>query len=391
MSCTLCSCQSDLHKMRYRLLDCSSNTCKDESESVLPERTCTWRGKQLTCLATNQVSICEFGTHASGPPSPPKKKKLTASQKTFCKEMALHNLRPMRIRNALSRKFETPLENLPDLRGVQNFVNHHSRTYLENHDRHDKIRDWVHARAFTGAESMDQTFTFGWELDSQGKPIVGNGSDERPFVVGLSTKALMMRMLLPPDSFLLHVDGTYKTNQRGYPVVVIGISDRSRSFHLVALFIVSQETEPIFKTVLLSLRRQFNCVTQKDLAVRYAMADADQAQYNALYSVFGDTPDYQFLMCFFHVMKNVHQATKSFPSLVKASIVRALYDLHFARCESSYLQLLGQILQNWMMDPCLFQFAMYMKGQWLSGRFAAWQSFRTPSGVITLPWSCPRG
>jgi hypothetical protein len=108
----------------------------------------------------------------------------------------------------------------------------------------------------------------------------------------------MMRMLLPPDAFLLHVDGTYKTNQRGYPVAVIGISDRSRRFHLVALFIVSQETEPIVKTVLLSLRRQFNCVTQKDLAVRFVIADADQVQYNALYSVFGDTTGYQFLMCF---------------------------------------------------------------------------------------------
>jgi hypothetical protein len=56
--------------------------------------------------------------------------------------------------------------------------------------------------------------------------------------------------------------------------------------------------EQILKTVLLALRRQFYCVTQKDLAMRYAMADTDQAQYNALYSVFGDTTGYQFLMCF---------------------------------------------------------------------------------------------
>jgi uncharacterized protein with von Willebrand factor type A (vWA) domain len=122
--------------------------------------------------------------------------------------------------------------------------------------------------------------------------------------------------------------------------------------------------EQILKTVLLSLRRQFYCVTQKDLAMRYAMADTDQAQYNALYSVFGDTPNY-------HVMKNVHKTTKRFLSLVEASIVRALYDLHFERCETSYLQSPGQILQSWMMVSCLFQFAVYMNGQWLPGRFAA--------------------
>jgi hypothetical protein len=42
MSCTLFSCPSDLHKMRYRLLACSSNTYKDESISVLPDYTCIW-------------------------------------------------------------------------------------------------------------------------------------------------------------------------------------------------------------------------------------------------------------------------------------------------------------------------------------------------------------
>ncbi|KAG2874446.1 hypothetical protein PC116_g27434 [Phytophthora cactorum] len=67
-------------------------------------------------------------------------------------------------------------------------------------------------------------------------------------------------------------------NHRGYPVVVVGISDRARVFHLVAVFTVSQETQPVLEAVLLSLRRLFYCITNKDLLVRYAMADADHAQ-----------------------------------------------------------------------------------------------------------------
>ncbi|KAG2777508.1 hypothetical protein PC129_g15334 [Phytophthora cactorum] len=62
----------------------------------------------------NRGSIYEFGGHASDAMSP-KKKKLTTSQKTFCREMAEHNLRPMRIRHSLSKKFDSPLENLPAL------------------------------------------------------------------------------------------------------------------------------------------------------------------------------------------------------------------------------------------------------------------------------------
>jgi len=47
-----------------------------------------------------------------------------------------------------------------------------------------------------------------------------------------------------PGSFILHIDATYKLSQVRYPVVVGGRSDRSdraRQFHLVAVFVVSQE------------------------------------------------------------------------------------------------------------------------------------------------------
>ncbi|KAG3088830.1 hypothetical protein PI125_g18229 [Phytophthora idaei] len=93
---------------------------------------------------------------------------------------------------------------------------------------------------------MLQAFTFGWQMVNTGKPIVGNRSDEEPLIVGPSTKALMLRLMVPPDSFILHLGATYKMNQCEYPVLAVGLSDRSRIFHLVALFIISQETQPVF-------------------------------------------------------------------------------------------------------------------------------------------------
>ncbi|KAG3187086.1 hypothetical protein C6341_g3458 [Phytophthora cactorum] len=99
---------------------------------------------------------------------------------------------------------------------------------------------------------MTQTFTFGWEMDNAGKPIVGNGADEKPFIVGLSTKALMLRLMVPPESFIMHLDGMYKMNQCEYPVLVVGRSTISTS------------------TIL--------WMTQKHLIVKYALADGDKAQ-----------------------------------------------------------------------------------------------------------------
>nr|CAI72252.1 hypothetical protein PI35.0030 [Phytophthora infestans] len=375
MACSMCIDAE--HKMRYRLLTCSSGLCCEASELD-----CEWRGKIVTCLETAHVSIFEYGAHNTRVSSP-NSKKLTTTQKIYCRELADEHLRPMRIRHALARKFSTPLEDLPPLKTVQNFVNNYSRTYLENHDRVQELRAWVHARAYTGLETMTQTFTFGWKLDSSGKPIVGNGSDEKPFIVGLSTKALMLRLTVPPQNFILHVDGTYKMNQCDYPVIVVGISDRSRRFHLVALFVVSQETQSVFEAVFFSLRRIYFWITKNDLRIQYAMADGDKAQCNALALVFGGNPSYRFLMCFFHVMKKVQERIRSFSSGVAATVLREVYDLHFARSEAAYLEMLRVIMTRWLKEPALVQFAQYMHGQWLIGLFTTWQIFATPSGFAT--------
>ncbi|ETM35202.1 hypothetical protein L914_17861, partial [Phytophthora nicotianae] len=187
MACTLC--RDAEHKMRYRLLVCGSQACCEASELK-----CAWRGKIVTCLETEHASIFEFGSHNTAVSSP-KKKKLSSTQKTFIRELADNHLRPMRIRHALARKFETPHEDLHPLKTVQNFVNHYARTYMENHDRVADLRAWVHQRAYHSSEAMTEAFTFGWQLDNAGKPVVGNGSDEKPFVVGISTKALMLRLM----------------------------------------------------------------------------------------------------------------------------------------------------------------------------------------------------
>lgn len=169
---------------------------------------------------------------------------------------------------------------------------------------------------------MTDPFTFAWHMDNQGKPIVENSSDKRPFLAGITTKALMLRLSVPPESFILHLDGTYKTNQSDYPVMVIGGSDRSRRFHLVALFVMSHETQLIFQVALLSrtvgsLTGIYLCATLWPMVTERSAA------------VFGDNTKYQFLMCFFHVMKHIQERVKLLYSGAQARVLRELYDLHF--------------------------------------------------------------
>ncbi|ETP24181.1 hypothetical protein F441_02778 [Phytophthora nicotianae CJ01A1] len=327
--------------MRYRLLECSSEACSETSTTK-----CPCRGKVITCLDTTCVCVYEYNEHLSAADDP-KKKKFTKAQKDFCRELADQHLRPMRIRLALSRKFETSLMDLPPLTTVQNFVNYYSRTYLENYDRLKELKMWIYTHAYNGSEQMTQPFAFGCEYDSDGKLVVGNGSDESPFIVGLTTKALMLRMMLPPEYFVLHVEGTYKTNYVDYTVVVLGVSDRSRGFHLVALFIVSQETQSVFEAVLLALRRLYFWIAGKELVVQYAMDDGDKAQCSALHS----------------------KALKRFPSHLLAAVQSDIHDLHSTRTQASFLQMQDAVLRKWMEDSRLLAFSQYMSAQWLYGPF----------------------
>ncbi|KAG2783485.1 hypothetical protein PC129_g19708 [Phytophthora cactorum] len=119
MACTLCADAE--HKMRYRLLVCSSQGCCDASALK-----CAWRGKIVTCLETEHASIYQYGTHNTSVSSPTRKK-LSSTQKAFRRELADNHLRPMRIRHAPSRKFSTPFDDLPFLKSVQNFDNNYDR------------------------------------------------------------------------------------------------------------------------------------------------------------------------------------------------------------------------------------------------------------------------
>ncbi|KAE9227258.1 hypothetical protein PF005_g4783 [Phytophthora fragariae] len=169
----------------------------------------------------------------------------------------------------MSRRFETVLQDLPSLSTVQNFVQHYSRTHLTRNDRVDDLRKWTHEGALTGQEDLAQPFTYAWALDADGKPVVGNDSDERPFLVGLTTKTLMLRLMSPPPS--------------------------SRSVDMLTLRTSSTTGGTLYLW----------SGSPTDRVVQYAMADADYTQYNAVNAVFGNNPRFISLMCFFHVMQKV--------------------------------------------------------------------------------------
>ncbi|ETN12824.1 hypothetical protein PPTG_08862 [Phytophthora nicotianae INRA-310] len=381
--CNVCA-DAAPHAMRTQLLRCRCDACS----AAAPATLCPWRGCVRACQEHDVVAIDELYLHVTHVRSLTRPR-LTPSMKELARDWAAQGLRPARIWRALIQRFGLDEETVPPLSAVQRFVYHHVTTTLGGSDRMGAIRLKLRKTGFTNREEDNAAFTFTWRTDRDDRPMVGNGSDARPFVVGVTTKKLLRQADRDPDSFILHVDATYKLTQTGYPVIVIGISDRARKFHLLAIFIASQQQQPQYAEILSMLSKVFCEVTGRPLRVHFAMGDADSAQWNALYESFGgDGSPYKFLMCYFHVAKKIYEKTRSFDTNVAAMVMRDLHELHFSRSDSEFQERKAEVLGKWEGYTQLRKFVSYFRSVWLNARVWRWQCYHTVSGFATTNNPC---
>ncbi|OWZ12661.1 hypothetical protein PHMEG_00014140 [Phytophthora megakarya] len=245
--CNICA-DAAPHAMRTQLLRCRCEACS----AAAPATPCPWRGRVRACQEHDVVAVDELLSHVTHV-RPLARPRLTPSMKELARDWAAQGLRPA----PLIQRFGLNEETAPPLSAIQRFVYHHITTTLGGSDRMGAIRLKLRETGFRGREEANTAFTFTWRTDSDGRPVVGNGSDAHPFVVGVTTKKLLRQADRDPASFILHVDDTYKLTQTGFPVIVIGMSDRARKFHLLAIFIVSQQQQTQYAEVLSMLSKMF--------------------------------------------------------------------------------------------------------------------------------------
>ncbi|ETI48816.1 hypothetical protein L914_15405 [Phytophthora nicotianae] len=162
-----------------RLIRCSCEACAND----VPYTHCKWRGKTQQCCVLDIVTVWEAGAHASRR-RPERRIRLTEPMKVVAREMAAHRHRPTRIRNALLRGSNLGQNSLPSVAAVQRFVHHYRAAHLGGSDFWD-FSNLVRERGFTGQEELIEGFTFTWNMDGEGRPVVGTGTDMDSFVVEL--------------------------------------------------------------------------------------------------------------------------------------------------------------------------------------------------------------
>ncbi|OWZ08213.1 hypothetical protein PHMEG_00019283 [Phytophthora megakarya] len=252
-------------------------------------------------------------------------------------------------------QFSLRPEDLPSLQKVQNVVCYFRRTKIGGNDSISNVTSLIRAQAFHGNEEEHEPFTFGWQWNDNGQFVVGNGTDENPFLFGITTKPLLRQAARDPATFIFHVDVTYKTNQGGYPVLVCGITDAARQFHLLTLFVTSQQQEPHFSNAFASLRWIYSRVVGQPLRVAMFMGDADSAQFSAAATVFGVDCTCTHLMGYYHFLAKVVERAKGLSKEHSDAVLRDVYKMHCTRNAQDFD---ACVLHAYLAEQALLQLAV---------------------------------
>ncbi|ETL78475.1 hypothetical protein L917_20726 [Phytophthora nicotianae] len=92
------------------------------------------------------------------------------------------------------------------------------------------------------------TIIFTWHSGASGDPIVGEGSESDPIIVGVTSKQLFGQFDSDPSTYVMLIDAMYKPSQ--VPTHGSGVSDRMLSFRVIVSFFMSQQEQNHFMGVL---------------------------------------------------------------------------------------------------------------------------------------------
>ena len=90
----------------------------------------------------------------------------------------------------------------------------------------------------------------------------------------------------------------------------------------------------------------------------------------------------QVLMCYFHVVKNVKERTKTMRSDHEELILSDIKRMHYAMSRSEYDTIKSESYTKWRVHG-LDEFCAYFIKQWDDNKFNRWQIFHTPAGFAS--------
>eukprot|EP01024_Parvocaulis_polyphysoides_P009218 TRINITY_DN12837_c0_g1_i2.p1 TRINITY_DN12837_c0_g1~~TRINITY_DN12837_c0_g1_i2.p1 ORF type:complete len:610 (+),score=28.52 TRINITY_DN12837_c0_g1_i2:103-1932(+) len=203
---------------------------------------------------------------------------------------------------------------------------------------------------------MDQPFCVLYETNYQGE----NDSFFRLFV---STVRLLM---LVCESRNVHIDATYKLNWNGFPVFVIGISDKNRIFHPIGVGVCCNEQSEDFAFIFTSVSQGQEKVQAGGFFPEYLIADAAIAITNGFKEAMGYDP--KRITCWAHVIMNIDkQLIKVKNPDIQQALRKDICDLQLCHSKEVFDEAIQAFFQKWQDSECqgVATFLEYFDQSWI--------------------------
>jgi hypothetical protein len=256
------------------------------------------------------------------------------------------HLRPKAIMSALAKVEGIKLPKMSQLR---NYLYDQRRSkYGKPTISLGELEAWLSSHS-TVPEDDDEVYVLRYEIEENDSP---------KFRFALSTKFLLQ---LACGVKIIHADATYKLVWQGFPVFVIGSTDKDKKFHPFCLGVATSEEKDDFKMLFDALKTNissvFSCSLQPDVLV----CDASKAIQNAFVEIFG--AEVTVRMCWAHAKRKIQARVEQ---VTRKEVQKQLLDdvdsLQAATDPEIFSLAAKAFLLKWHSET---DFIKYFEEQWL--------------------------
>lgn len=179
-----------------------------------------------------------------------------------------------------------------------------------------------------------------WVSERLNVPSVENIHE--PFILMDQTHSNNLRISITTRNLLrimkygstIHVDGTYRLNTCRYPLLVGGVSNKSRSLFPSVYVVTTSETSEdysfIFQSMLVGCRKQ----NLMELNINWIMADGAESISKAITNTYGCNCVRG--MCFFHVVFNIKKNLRGIEKKIKRKIIKYISFIQISKDEAEF-------------------------------------------------------
>lgn len=102
---------------------------------------------------------------------------------------------------------------------------------------------------------------------------------------------------------VIHADAIHKLIWQGFPVLIVGATNRNREFFPICLAVSTNEQEDDFQMIFSALKEKIRSIFDQDFQPKVLVCDSSQAIKNAFLRVFGS--DTTVRVCWTHAKRNI--------------------------------------------------------------------------------------